>query len=67
MPTTVSSYSRPEGVFVIFDSFLSEAAAAAAGAAGCGFLVGAGGEHEDRVTETATSNLEIRKFDRSSS
>src|ERR1017187_5179163 len=36
VPSTVSSYWRPEGVVFIFDSFLS--AAAAAGTAGAGFL-----------------------------
>src|SRR5450631_983612 len=59
VPTTVSSYSRPEGVFVIFDSFLS-AVAAVAGAAGLVFSSAQAGSARDSVARHARNNCNFR-------
>src|SRR5664279_1616504 len=57
VPSTVSSYWRPEGVVFIFDSFLS---AATAGFAGAGFSSARAGSAREAAKEHARRIFEIR-------
>src|ERR1039457_6431865 len=57
VPSTVSSYWRPEGVVFIFDSFLS---AATGGFAGAGFSSARAGSAREAAKEHARRIFEIR-------
>src|ERR1039457_520331 len=57
VPSTVSSYWRPEGVVFIFDSFLS---AATAGFAGAGVSSARAGSARETAKEHARRIFEIR-------